>query len=145
MSFMKYPWVFLSVSLLTVAMSLAAKDLTELMEQREYKAKDPLKVVTDAIATKKPIILEFYNPPCARCKQLKPALEKIAQEFEGRITVITVNIDQFSQFINHYKLKGHGLPLLIYFNNGEQVGLDEKKALSADLLRLHIAKHFDSK
>ena len=81
--------------------------------------------VTDAtfedevIGSNIPVVVDFWAEWCVPCKQIAPALEELASEYEGEIIIAKVNVDDNP--ISPSKFGVRGIPALFLFKNGEMV------------------------
>ena len=74
---------------------------------------------SDVIKSDKPIVVDFWAEWCGPCKQIAPALEELASEYEGEITIAKVNVDENP--VSPSKFGVRGIPALFLFKNGEMV------------------------
>lgn len=98
-----------------------------------------IKTVTDAsfpadvLESGDTVLIDFWAEWCGPCKQIAPALEEIASEYEGKITIAKVNIDENPETPGKYGVRG--IPTLMIFSGGEhvatRVGAAPKSALAA--------------
>lgn len=83
-------------------------------------------VVTDAdfeekvLRADKPVVVDFWAPWCAPCRAIAPILDKLATEYEGRLTIAKVNTDEEIRQASNLGIQG--IPTLIIFKNGQEVG-----------------------
>ncbi len=93
----------------------------------------------DVLQSDLPVLVDFWAPWCGPCRMLAPTLEKIAQEFVGKIKVAKVNVDENGQTANTYGIRG--IPTMILFKGGKiittQTGLLAQPQLS-DLIKSNI-------
>lgn len=68
----------------------------------------------------KPVLVEFWAPWCVYCRRITPAMEKISQQYEGRLTVAAVNIDEEAQLAQQERIEV--IPTLVIYENGEALG-----------------------
>ena len=61
-----------------------------------------------------PIIVDFYANWCGPCRKLLPLMETMANEYDGRITVYTVDVDKEKPLANFFQVKG--LPVFFIFS-----------------------------
>lgn len=66
-----------------------------------------------------PVLLEFGAEWCAPCKRLEPELEKLAQQWQGKVRLGHVNIDQSPEIAAQYMVMG--VPTLLMIQDGEVV------------------------
>src|SRR5690349_3521608 len=86
---------------------------------------------TDVLSAQKPVLVDFWAEWCGPCKAIGPALEEIAGEYAGKLTIAKVNVDENPVSPNKYAVRG--IPTLILFKNGQpaatQVGALPKSRL----------------
>lgn len=96
--------------------------------------------VTDAnfdkevLASKEPVVVDFYAEWCGPCKAMAPALDLVAKEMAGKVKVVKVDVDQNPGITQKYKIQA--MPTLMVFVDGKvastQVGaLVQKTKLEA--------------
>jgi thioredoxin 1 len=66
-----------------------------------------------------PVLTDFWAEWCGPCKVIAPFLEQIADEYEGRIKIAKVDVDQNNQMA--MQLGVQSIPTLILFKNGQAV------------------------
>ena len=64
-----------------------------------------------------PVLIDFWAEWCGPCKQLMPTIDKIAQDYKGKVTVAKVNVDNERDIAAQYNVRG--IPNLIIFNAGQ--------------------------
>jgi thioredoxin len=72
------------------------------------------------LAASGPVLVEFYATWCANCRRLAPVLDRLADEFAGRVTFVKVNVDENQALVDRYEVSA--TPTLVMFNAGSQVG-----------------------
>jgi thioredoxin 1 len=82
-----------------------------------------------------PTLVDFTARWCGPCKQIKPIIEKLAREYEGRAQVAAVDVDQCEKITDRYRIQA--VPTLLIFRKKEVVahlvGLLPKQEITDEL------------
>lgn len=99
--------------------------------------------ITDAniaglMAEGKPMILDFWATWCGPCQMVGPMIEELAEEFNGKIIVGKVNVDENSDLPSQYGIRN--IPTILFFKGGELVnklvGAQSKAKLQEEAQKL---------
>lgn len=64
-----------------------------------------------------PVVVDYWAEWCAPCREIAPALEEIAIELAGRVTIAKMNVDENPQTPSKFGVRG--IPTLMLFKGGE--------------------------
>ncbi len=65
------------------------------------------------------VIVDFFAPWCGPCKMMAPSIEKLANEYAGKVKIGKLNVDDNGEIGNRYEIQS--IPTIIFFKDGEIV------------------------
>lgn len=81
------------------------------------------------------VLVDFHAKWCGPCKVMSPVLDKIADEFVGKVLVLKIDIDINSELAQEYEIRS--IPTVLIFKNGKKVerllGVQSKEVLTKKL------------
>jgi len=73
----------------------------------------------EVIKSEVPVVVDFFAVWCGPCKMLAPILAEFAEEYEGRVKVGKVNVDEEADLARRFGIMS--IPTVMVFKNGEMV------------------------
>ena len=108
-------------------------------------ASEKIQILTDGdfdqtvLTSSSPVLVDFWAEWCAPCRRLAPTVEELAAEFDGRLTVGKLNVDDNPNTAGRFNIRG--IPTLLLFKGGQVVesvvGLTGKDQLK-QLIERHV-------
>ena len=80
-----------------------------------------------------PVVVDFWAEWCGPCRMIGPSLEELSEEYEGKVKIVKINVDQNPE--SPAQLGVRGIPALFLFKDGQvvsnKIGAAPKAALKA--------------
>ena len=89
----------------------------------------------DVLKSEVPVLVDYWAEWCGPCKSIAPILDQVAKEYDGRLKIAKLNVDENQQVPAKFGIRG--IPTLMLFKNGNleatRVGALSKSQLTAFL------------
>jgi len=66
-----------------------------------------------------PVVVDFWAEWCGPCKQIGPALEELSDEYEGKVKIVKINVDENPN--SPAQMGVRGIPALFLFKDGQAI------------------------
>jgi thioredoxin 1 len=80
-----------------------------------------------------PVVVDFWAPWCPPCRRLSPVLDKVAKDYQGKLVVAKINIDENQARADELGISS--IPALLYFKDGKLLSKSVGFASEQDLRR----------
>lgn len=67
-----------------------------------------------------PVIVDFWAPWCGPCRIIAPRLDEIGKEYDGKVKIVKLNVDEERQWAGKFGVMS--IPTILLFKNGEVAG-----------------------
>jgi thioredoxin 1 len=94
---------------------------------------------TEVLNSSVPVLVDFWAAWCAPCRMLAPAVEAIAEKYEGKAKVVKLNVDENMGTAGKYNIRG--IPTLLLFKDGmikEQIVGNTSKDTISKMIDNHL-------
>ncbi|KNY27000.1 thioredoxin [Pseudobacteroides cellulosolvens] len=71
----------------------------------------------EVIKSDKPVLVDFWASWCGPCMTIGPIIDSLADEYEGKVKVCKVNVDNEGELTRKYRVMS--IPTILVFKNGE--------------------------
>jgi thioredoxin len=121
-------------------MAWSAAGMESTKAERIQEEKFTLADFDKLIAGGTPVLIDYYAPWCGPCKKMEPILNKLSAEYEGKVQIIRINVDEAAGVVKSQKIDN--IPVVSTFKMGQEMkrvtGFQDEAAMRAmieDLLK----------
>ena len=107
------------------SLSLQMTDLVTTVSDKDFD--------NEVIESNVPVVVDFWAEWCGPCKSIAPIVQELASDYQGKVKICKLNIDESPDTPTKFSIRG--IPTLLLFKNGavvsQKVGAAAKSQLSA--------------
>ena len=92
----------------------------------------------DVLKSTKPVLVDYWAEWCGPCKMIAPILDEVSKEYDGRLQIAKMNVDENRDVPAKFGIRG--IPTLMLFKGGE-LAATKVGALSKSQLTAFLAEH----
>ncbi len=89
--------------------------------------------IKEIINSGKPVVIDFWAEWCGPCRMVGPVVEELAKEYDGKVIIGKMDVDENVETPNEYGIRN--IPTILFFKDGQlvdkQVGAAQKAVLAA--------------
>jgi thioredoxin 1 len=89
--------------------------------------------IKEIINSGKPVVIDFWAEWCGPCRMVGPVVEELAKEYDGKVVIGKMDVDNNVDTPNEYGIRN--IPTILFFKDGQlvdkQIGATQKAVLSA--------------
>lgn len=94
---------------------------------------------TDVLQSTLPVLVDYWAEWCGPCRMLSPILEEIAKDYEGKIKILKLDVDQNPTTAAKFGIRG--IPTLMLYKNGKMIASKSgflSKAQLSEFINSHL-------
>ena len=97
--------------------------------------------ITDAnfeelVNSGKPMVLDFWAEWCGPCRMVAPIIDELATEYEGRVTIGKMDVDNNNDVVAQFGIRN--IPTVLFFKDGKKAPFRRSGAVKAEAIREKI-------
>jgi thioredoxin 1 len=89
--------------------------------------------IKEIINSGKPVVIDFWAEWCGPCRMVGPLVEELAKEYDGKVVIGKMDVDNNVDTPNQYGIRN--IPTILFFKDGQlvdkQIGATQKAVLAA--------------
>ena len=89
----------------------------------------------ELITGEKPVVIDFWAEWCGPCRMLGPVIEELAEQYEDKVIIGKMNVDENAEISEEYGVRS--IPTILFFKDGElkdkHIGAASKSVLEGKL------------
>ena len=70
----------------------------------------------EVLKSELPVVVDFWAPWCGPCRMIGPVIDKLSEEFNGKVKFCKLNVDENPSSARNYQVMS--IPLLLFFKDG---------------------------
>lgn len=74
---------------------------------------------SEVVNARTPVLIDFYAQWCGPCKMMAPIIDEVAKDFEGKLKVVKVDVDESGETAAAFGVTA--MPTFVVFKNGQEV------------------------